>query len=351
MIIPNPWLTNVLQGNIRKFVVENARVAEIVHFRFPVFPKVTVDTEIVILQRGDPKGWQAVATIVDSLDAFEARLSKDGIKRIRHRQDRWRESAGAAINIFLGSAEKALARKCARLGAPLDSLCNINVGIKPYQVGKGTPPQTRQVVEERIYDSNRPATKLHRPYLRGSDIARYAIAPLEPRFIKYGAWLAEPRPAANFDASEKIVMRQTGDSIVAALDTDQYLCLNNMHVLVPIGDAPSLHYILGVLNSRLMNWYYHTLNPEVGEALAEVKKTNVARLPIANSADQARHDQLVAFVEQMLDLRKQKQAVKSDAARERIQREILVTDEQIDALVYELYGLTKEEIQIVEAER
>ena len=57
---------------------------------------------------------------------------------------------------------------------------------------------------------------------------------------------------------------------------------------------------------------------------------------------------MVAFVEKMLVLHQQVQAAKSDAARERIEREIHVTDEQIDALVYELYGLTKEEIKIVE---
>lgn len=39
---------------------------------------------------------------------------------------------------------------------------------------------------------------------------------------------------------------------------------------------------------------------------------------------------------------------KSDVARERIEREIKVTDEHIDTLVYELYGLTEEEIKIVE---
>ena len=57
---------------------------------------------------------------------------------------------------------------------------------------------------------------------------------------------------------------------------------------------------------------------------------------------------MVGLVERILDLHKQKQAAKSDAARERIEREIHVTDEQIDALVYELYGLTKEEIKVVE---
>jgi hypothetical protein len=50
----------------------------------------------------------------------------------------------------------------------------------------------------------------------------------------------------------------------------------------------------------------------------------------------------------MLELHKQKHAAASDAARQRIEREIHVTDEKIDALVYELYGLTDEEIRIVE---
>jgi hypothetical protein len=50
----------------------------------------------------------------------------------------------------------------------------------------------------------------------------------------------------------------------------------------------------------------------------------------------------------MLDLHQQRQAASSEVASERLQREINVTDEKIDALVYELYGLTKEEIRIVE---
>jgi hypothetical protein len=61
------------------------------------------------------------------------------------------------------------------------------------------------------------------------------------------------------------------------------------------------------------------------------------------------HDRMVNLVQRMLDLHlRQQQAASSDATRDRLQREINVTDEQIDALVYELYGLTVEEIAIVE---
>jgi hypothetical protein len=172
--------------------------------------------------------------------------------------------------------------------------------------------------------------------------------------LKYGPWLAAPRLAVDFDAPLKIVMRQTGDSLVAALDTSGYLCLNNMHVLVPFLNSPSPKFLIGVINSRLLNWYYQTLNPEKGEALAEVKKANVARLPIRtldldSNHDRERHDDMVEFVEQMLKLHRKRALAKTPAEQTALVRQIAATDAQIDRLVYELYGLTEEEIKIVES--
>ena len=314
---------------------------------------MTVDTEIVILQKCDPKAWRSSVTIVNSLEAFLKSDDTTGVKQIFHEQEKWRIHADDGINIFLSPLEEVLAKKCSQLGIPLSSFCDINVGIKPYQVGKGKPPQTKETVEQRIYDSSKPLDSLYRRYLRGSDIGRYKVAPLKERYLKYGPWLAEPRPAANFNAPLKIIMRQTGDSIVAAIDRNQYLCLNNMHVLVPKGHQPNPLYTIGILNSLLLNWYYHTLNPEVGEALAEVKKTNVAKLPIrmvnlADSKDKAHHDRLVELVEQMLSLHKRLADARMPRDKEIIQQQIAITDKQIDKLVYELYGLSEEEIKIVE---
>jgi hypothetical protein len=171
--------------------------------------------------------------------------------------------------------------------------------------------------------------------------------------LRYGLWLAEPRPAAKFDAPEKIFIRQTGDRLVAALDREQHLCLNNMHVLVPTEPRVSTSFLLGLINSTLLNWYYRTLNPEVGEALAEVKRANVAKLPIRNvdfndRANKARHEQMVELVERMLALHKQLAAAKTDHAKTNLQRQIDATDGKIDQLVYELYDLTPDEIKIVE---
>ena len=350
MIIPNPWITNLLQTNTRKFVVENTKVTEIVHFKFPVFKRVTVDTQVVILQKGMPKGWTPTATIVEHPNDL---LNGQNLQRIFHSQDKWLLLNGEVINIFMKPKQLALAEKIKNNSGELETLFNVNIGIKPYQVGKGKPAQTKQTVKNRPFDSNIKTDSSFRLYLRGSDIKRYVINLLESRFIKYGEWLAEPRPAADFDAPEKILMRQTGDSIVATLDVEQYLCLNNLHVIVPKDVPYSIKYVLGILNSTTVNWYYHSLNPEVGEALAEVKKTNVAKLPIrpinfTDPAEKAQHDKLVSLVEQMLAAHRSLSAAQTPGEKERLERQIAVTDRAIDALVYELYGLSEEEIRIVE---
>jgi type I restriction-modification system DNA methylase subunit len=350
MIIPNPWMTNLLQTTTRKFAVENTRVNEIVHFKFPVFKKVTVDTQVVILQKGTAKGWSPTATIVEHQNDL---LTGENLQHIVHSQDKWRSLNGGVINIFMKPEQLDLAEKIKNACVDLESLFDINVGIKPYQVGKGKPSQTRQTVETRPFDSNKKLDSSFRSYLRGSDIRRYKIDPLESRFLKYGSWLAEPRPAANFDAPEKILMRQTGDSIVATLDVEQYLCLNNMHVIVPKNIPYSIKYVLGVLDSKIVNWYYHSLNPEVGEALAEVKKTNVAKLPIrpinfSDLAEKAQHDKMVSLVERMLALQKSLKSTVNPQEADRLAREVESTDRAIDGLVYQLYGLTENEVKIVE---
>jgi hypothetical protein len=57
---------------------------------------------------------------------------------------------------------------------------------------------------------------------------------------------------------------------------------------------------------------------------------------------------MVTLVQQMLDLHRRKAEAKDAAATQRLQRLIDSTDRQIDNLVYELYGLTPEEIAVVE---
>jgi hypothetical protein len=114
-----------------------------------------------------------------------------------------------------------------------------------------------------------------------------------------------------------------------------------------------IRVILGILNSRLISYLYiNQVTQATKDDFPQVTIKDLLTLPfplIEN--DKVSHDRMVTFVDQMLELHKQLSSAKTDHDKTVIQRQIDATDCQIDQLVYELYGLTEEEIKIVEGER
>ena len=64
--------------------------------------------------------------------------------------------------------------------------------------------------------------------------------------------------------------------------------------------------------------------------------------------EEAKHDKLVFLVDNMLELQKKYHEARMERDKEIYERQIKIVDEQIDRLVYDLYGLTEEEIGVVE---
>ena len=109
----------------------------------------------------------------------------------------------------------------------------------------------------------------------------------------------------------------------------------------------------GILNSRLFVFIYRLLAMERGRVLAQVKPTLLGNLPIRSidttiEGDVARHHGIVELVQRMILLHRQKASIVTPHEQTALQRQIDATDREIDQLVYELYGLTNEEIRIVE---
>jgi hypothetical protein len=112
-------------------------------------------------------------------------------------------------------------------------------------------------------------------------------------------------------------------------------------------------YLLGLLNSRLLFWKLKQMSNIFRGGWITCTKQYFGELPIhtidfSDPKDKAHHDLMVELVDRMLSLHKQLSTAKASHDKTSIQRQIDATDQQIDQLVYELYGLTKEEIRIVE---
>jgi hypothetical protein len=114
-----------------------------------------------------------------------------------------------------------------------------------------------------------------------------------------------------------------------------------------------LTYLCGLLNSRLLDYFFKHVSTNFNSGYFAVNKQYIEQLPIRTidlsaPEDIARHDQMVELVERMLELHERLAGAKIERERTVIGHQISATDRQIDRLVYELYGLTDEEIRIVE---
>ncbi len=329
-IIPNTWLTNLKFKKIRSFIFNQITIKNIAHYQKSVFKKAVVDTQAVFFSKEKLEDENKVEIrVYENEKDFTSKLIC---------QSQGKDYDGETINIFLEEADISLKNKLDSNSQKLGDLFKIVSGLVPYEVGKGKPKQTQEDVTNRVFDATRKLDKTYRKLLRGSDVNKYRLQWKSKVWLKYGDNLAAPRYSANFEAAEKIVIRQTGDTLTATIDDKKFICMKNLHVITSKPEIDlSLKYLLALLNSKLLDYYHSLLNPEKGEALAEVKKENVAKLPIKNIST-SQQKPLIDLVIEILQKKKANPKVNT----RKLEREI-------DLLVYEIYGLTETEIAIIES--
>jgi hypothetical protein len=113
----------------------------------------------------------------------------------------------------------------------------------------------------------------------------------------------------------------------------------------------SLKYLLGVLNSRLVEWFYKQTTVPKASGFYIYKTMFLKEIPIRtidfdDPVDAALHGEIVTLVEQVLD-QGEELPLTSASRKADLETQIGEIDEKIDALIYELYGLTEEEIEFI----
>ncbi|MBK7097649.1 MAG: hypothetical protein IPH58_03895 [Sphingobacteriales bacterium] len=131
---------------------------------------------------------------------------------------------------------------------------------------------------------------------------------------------------------KKIIVRQTGDKIVATIIGRNVIARDNLHII--ISNEISHKFILGFLNSRLTDFYYQQINPERGEVLAQVKKGHIEQLLIPKNVSDKQEQEIIKHVDQLLQLNKDKQNTTLPNQLEMINNRIEYAERKINDLVY-----------------
>jgi hypothetical protein len=194
-------------------------------------------------------------------------------------------------------------------------------------------------------------------YLSYSNNKKILIARENGRFSKQ--WWSYSRPQNLRIISEKKILTpynafsnsfafdKVGDFIFSAGVSGAY------GILLKEDAGISYEYLLGILNSRFTQFFIINTSTCLRGAYYSYENKYISKIPIRtidfnNPNEKARHDRMVQLVERMLDLHRKKSQAKTDSEKELLMHQIKATDKEIDELVYKLYKLTDEEIEIIE---
>jgi hypothetical protein len=124
---------------------------------------------------------------------------------------------------------------------------------------------------------------------------------------------------------------------------------NQKCFIVPLTDK----YLLGILNSSVDFFLFRTILPKLRGDFYEpsyvfLKDFPIRTIDFTNQDEKPLHDKLVSLVDNMLELQKKYDDARIERDKELYERQIKIVDAQINGLVYDLYGLTGEEIEIIE---
>ena len=340
VIIPNTWLQSIKFQKIRKHLTTEYRWQRILHITDHVF-KAVVDTHVLVFEKNK------VQSNIIQID----KLEKGTISEYQVLSKNDIPSNGDIINIVAKKDETMLFNKIKGKSLFVGNECFSTVGVKPFQTGKGKPKQTQQTVINKPYVvENKPKPKGNHwlPLMRGSLMNKYVNFWNENSWIMYGEWLAEPRKPFVFEAEEKIIVRQTGDSIIATIVGKNVIARDNLYLVIP--KSTNIKFLLGVINSKLTNFYYYQINPERGEVLAQVKKGHVEQLPIPqiNSKNKPLHDQIINYVDKLLLLNIELQKATLATQKDQYKGKVGHYEDRINEIVYQLYELSEEEIKTIE---
>jgi len=347
MIVPSTWLYMSQFEKFRKNIIENYTINEIQLFKKPVFEQATVETCIILL-KNQKSETNSIYKFIENIEVphlFKTKISEclqNDIIEINN------------SNLIINKNNSVLYTKILLNKPKLKDIALIVCGLTPYRIGKGKPNQTKEIITKRTFDADYKKDESYRKYLMGRDFHKYRWQLEKQRWISYGDWLAEPRQKAPFNDEKKIVIRQTADTIIAHLDTQQFLSLKNVHNLRITANEINYEYLLGLLNSKLISWWYQQLIPEKGRTFAEVKVVNLNKLPIKtidfnNKTEKQQHDKLVKFVESMLELNNRFQNTNLQTDKDQLKHRIEHIDNEINKLVYQLYQITEQsDIDLIE---
>ncbi|MBI3888933.1 repressor LexA [Candidatus Nomurabacteria bacterium] len=172
-------------------------------------------------------------------------------------------------------------------------------------------------------------SKKHEPIIVGKDLRKFKIDFSGKHFLYDKNTLQQVAPRSYYESSEKLIYKFIGKNLTFSYDNQKRFCLNNANAIVPNIPNIQIKYVLGILNSEIIQFYYSKSFFTV-----RVLRSNLERLPIFN-ATKAQQKKVISFVE------------KIEKAEGNKYRELL---QEMNNFIFELYHINEQQKEYIREE-
>jgi len=336
-IIPSAWVASTYDNKLRKYLAEENRIENFVITPKQTFKDASVETCILILSNNSPSRNFEIERW-DTKEKKSYTLNTSDIKA---------ENA-YVFPVYADDKANKIIQKIREQKNVLNDFADVVWGVKIYENGKGKPPQKGNESKTKVFHSDRKESKTHRPLLGGSEVVRYSLK-WKGGYVNYGEWLAAPRQPHWFDGERILVREVTANGIVqATFVNDDYVFSNSVDGIKLKSNDLNIKYLLGLINSKLISFYHRNTSANAFKgAFPKVLLQDLRELPTPK-ADGKIQDEITKLVNQLLQLNLERAETKLQSKLNQIESKIDYCENRINEIVYQLYGLTAEEIKIVE---
>jgi hypothetical protein len=331
MIVPTGWYS----GALRRFIACKTDPTVFVNLPYDVFADAYVDTTVyAVIKRKEPIVWPRTEKNLVALKTFPKRQKIQSTSEFAQGMQttefvEWFANGNDTFLTYADSRSTSLMRRLEKNSVPFSTYADIQRGVTPFKL------------------TEQPSHKTSLRAFEGT-----------VRYIRFDDTLAEPKPVRYFQGPRllirELISRQF--QIQAVKVTKDFVTNKSMQSALPLVGGPDTNFLLGCFNSRLLSWFFLQKSniaqrddfPKI--VLRETRSLPFPKIDLKNRADKTLHDRLMALVEKILALTPKLREATSESEKAALQNAVTTTDAEIDRLVYELYGLTAEEIKIVEGQ-
>ena len=335
-IIPNTYLSDRDSTKLRELILNDCSIKEILFFpeNTRVFHNVTQATTILILQnhKSQDAELKVIAPVKNLINLYENEV------RI-YKQNRFEALPEKMIIVDRTEEQIMIVERLLKNCSKFENIVDVFQGEVNVSINKDI-----------IY-----ATKKNYncfPLIRGNNIGRYSI---DITFNdSKGSWVEVPTKGFREHHQKERIVTQEVSNMAQERRLNGMLIGKEIYVghtanyLVSKNENYSYLFFVGLLNSFLLDFVFQTFNNTNHLPARELKRLPLKEIIFKETQSKQIHDRIVNAVFQMLESKKQLANAKTDNEKEYLEKKCKGFDRQIDALVYELYGLTEEEINIVE---